>query len=181
MPKVMGLDLGVELSWAYGELNARPVVKTERLRLPHEDNMVAAGYLAFKLKRFFESDSRPDLVVFEKPWVQGQFADVAELFVGLKAAISIMGGFYNVRCVEVAPASISKFALGKGRWTKEEGGRPERKRAVQQWAVRKEFLRKENLGRDGMADAIMCWFYSHKILGVPEIDWQLHEPMRAKG
>ncbi len=178
MPKVvMGLDLGTRLAWAYGPANTRPRVGAERLRQPGQGNEVATGRLLIKLAELFRSRHKPDLVVFEKPWVAGQnHADVADLFSGFKHVTAGICGAFGVECHYVAPASIAKFVLGKGMWKKAEGGRAQKKIAAQNWAQERQLLDHEDIDDADKADACMIWYYGcHHVLKEPEEDWTMYD------
>jgi Holliday junction resolvasome RuvABC endonuclease subunit len=170
MPRVMGLDLGSRMAWAIGEPNTKPRTGADRLRLPNEIPHAATSRLQIRLMTLFDSKHRPDVVVIERVWVQGQkHPDVAELMVGSKHIVVSTCNMYGISYCIADSSTVAKFCVGKGKWTKDEGGRAQKKLDIQNWAAKRELIDIEEVGDADKADAIALWFYGcHVAMKAPE-------------
>lgn len=166
----MGIDLGSRTAIASGEPNTVPRTWIERVaRKDDPGGHAAAVRLSIFLEAVFRSSKKPDLVVLERPWVQGQYANVADLFSCLKAALAIECHRYGITYHMADASSIAKKVLGKGRYTKEQGGRNQKKIDTQDWAMKRGLMDVEDAGDADRADAIAIWWYGCHIVGkVPE-------------
>lgn len=174
-PIVMGLDLGARTGFAIGRPNHAPKVGFYKFHEPNEEPYHAGAKLSKRLRQLFETAYCPRLLVMERPYIVGQKHEkVIGIMVSLVAVAVAECAHYDVQFALVHSAKMSKWVLGKGRWTQEEGGRLEKKFQTQIWAYERGLVDEGSASDADVCDACMLWYYGcHEVLRIPIPDLQM--------
>jgi hypothetical protein len=179
LPIVMGLDLGSRTGFAVGRPGHAPKVGAYKFHETNDESWHAGAKLGVRLRGLFESEYKPKLVVIERPYITGQKNEkVIGIMLGL-VSVTIAECVHQGIQFAVKPSqTVSKWALGKGRWTKDEGGRLEKKLQTQKWAYELGLVDEDSAVDADVCDACMLWYYGcHEILKFPEAELQMFNTM----
>lgn len=167
--KVLGIDPGTTLGWAYDAFSDESVPKwgTENFKLKRDESE-GARWVKFKI--WFQRMPRPDLLVFEQQNEFGRQAhQSAKIGILMASRIVEYCQEFGVSCVSVNPQTVKAFAIpAMPRAKKGEPKNPLLDRSKEAMIL----AAKRRIGRVGLelgeheADALwMMWWGKHKYGG----------------
>lgn len=171
--KILSLDLGLIMGWAWGETGARPESGSVRL----SEGALGAGEQGVWLRDHRREHGLPDLIIIEKYMNPAGQRNVAPIISGLRfnGAVHAIAGVYGVKVAEVQASTIRKAVCGRASAAGDVSPlipksrlREAQRKATKAMVVRTMILRgiiPAGCIDDNRADAACGWVYAEAVYG----------------
>lgn len=176
--KILALDIARRCGWALGEAGEPPAYGVEILRKPKDELVVGSNHLGlWLLAQVQDPDTRPDLVVYEKPldivakWSMAQRAgyrvqnpESIEAPLLTKAVVHLICATYGIEVKSFDRQEILVGFTGTGRYGTGDEGRRKGKLAVVRWAQVNKLIPRD-CQDDDIADACAIHWVASSVHG----------------